>query len=180
MDYEYKEHYCTALLEHFGQPAGAWSTGDDKTKRRWEANPLPTFAGFAFKIGVPQTVLKDWAKIHPAWAQACAMAEEAQEDILIQNTLRGAYNNSFASFTAKNFMGSRNSPVAGNSAGLPADDDPARSPFELARRIAFILGTAELAPGTEAIKDLVADGEPDTMSNDAPNGIELEDDHTSN
>lgn len=154
MDYKFKPQYVVALREHFGVVAGRIEV-DEKNKRRYEANPLPTFAGFAVKIGVPQAVMTDWRKSHPEWDQACIMAQEAQEDILIQNTLRGAYNNTFASFTAKNFMGDRIGGGALRPDDVAAAED--RTPFETARRIAFILGAGESPENKDLVKNIKTD-----------------------
>lgn len=65
---------------------------------------LPTFNGFAAKIGVSRDTLLEWCK-HPEFSDAYARAREMQEEILIENALMGLYNPQFAQFFAKNNLG---------------------------------------------------------------------------
>lgn len=104
MAYTYSEQYCIALAAHFGGQVGT-NEYDDKTgKAKYRANPLPTFPGFALKIGVPQTILEKWAEEYEDFGHAYAMAVEAQKNFILQNMMSGGYNSASAIYAIKNLM----------------------------------------------------------------------------
>lgn len=80
-------------------------------------NNLPTRAGFACSVGILQSTLagyasklnKDGTKKYPEFAIAWQQARDSQENILVQNTLSGAYNAGFAKFVAQNLLDYRES-----------------------------------------------------------------------
>lgn len=80
-------------------------------------NNLPTRAGFACSVGILQSTLaqyalklnKDGTLKYPDFALAWQMARDSQENILVQNTLSGAYNAGFAKFVAQNLLDYRES-----------------------------------------------------------------------
>lgn len=63
-------------------------------------NPLPTFEGFAAKIGVSVRRLRRWEEELPMFREACERARDLQRDFLIQNALLGLYNAAFARIVA--------------------------------------------------------------------------------
>ena len=76
---------------------------------------FPTLAGFAASIGVSRETLHDWATAkdvsgdlrNPIFSDAYKRAKELQENNLVEGALTGAYNPTFAIFTAKNVLGWR-------------------------------------------------------------------------
>tara|TARA_R110002096_G_C14661910_1_gene728333 strand:+ start:21712 stop:22434 length:723 start_codon:yes stop_codon:yes gene_type:complete len=88
-----------------------------ETSFKSTVNNLPTRAGFAVSVGILQSTLADYAiKLnkdgtlkYPDFALAWRMARDAQENILVQNTLSGAYNAGFAKFVAQNLLDYRES-----------------------------------------------------------------------
>lgn len=76
---------------------------------------FPTFEGFAKSIGVHRETLLNWAESHAEFFDALKMCKDLQKDILIQNGLVGAYDKTFAIFTAKCVTDMREN--------TPVDDD---------------------------------------------------------
>jgi hypothetical protein len=115
---KYKEEYCDMILEYFDIDSGydvevENSKGVMQSVRH--ASNLPTLAGFARKIKVHRDTIHHWANeqnengelIRPDFSDALKLAKECQEDILVQNGLKGGYNATFAIFAAKNIIGWR-------------------------------------------------------------------------
>ena len=114
----YDPKFCGELLEFFSQPPTREVTiRDAKGNERTEILPgtFPTLARFAAMIGVTRETLHDWATAknpqgelkHPDFSFAYKKAKEFQEANLVEGTLAGAYNSTFAIFTAKNVLGWR-------------------------------------------------------------------------
>lgn len=114
----YDPKFCEELLTFFSQPPTREVTiRDAKGNERTEILPgtFPTLARFAAMIGVTRETLRDWATSktqegelkHPDFSAAYKKAKEFQEANLIEGTLAGAYNSTFAIFTAKNVLGWR-------------------------------------------------------------------------
>ncbi len=114
----YDPKFCEELMEFFSQPATREVTvRDAKGNERTEILPgtFPTLARFAAMIGVTRETLHDWATAktlegelrHPEFSFAYKKAKEFQEANLVEGTLAGAYNSTFAIFTAKNVLGWR-------------------------------------------------------------------------
>ena len=76
---------------------------------------FPTLARFATNIGVTTETLHDWATAknpdgtqrNPAFSYAYKKAKDLQQANLVEGTMKGAYNSTFAIFTAKNVLGWR-------------------------------------------------------------------------
>lgn len=108
----YRPEFCEQLVTFFDIPAFSVTEvmkKDGAVSLLETASELPTFAGFAKKIGTTCDVLTSWEHAHPAFAQAAARARDLQGNILLQNSLRGNYASSFAIFTAKNLLGWKDS-----------------------------------------------------------------------
>ncbi len=104
----YRPQWCRELVAFFDVPAFRITEvmkKDGTVSLVETAAELPTFAGFAKKIGTTCQVLFQWEKTHPAFKEAMARARDLQGNILLQNSLRGNYASSFAIFTAKNLLG---------------------------------------------------------------------------
>ena len=104
----YRPQWCRELIEFFDVPAFHITQvmkKDGTVSLVETAAQLPTFAGFAKKIGTTCHTLLQWEKTHPAFKEAMARARDLQGNILLQNSLRGNYASSFAIFTAKNLLG---------------------------------------------------------------------------
>lgn len=97
----YKPEYCQMMLDFFDRDYTEIVDG----KR--EASNFPSVAGFARKIGVAKSTLYEWAKHHEAFSNVLSQCKDAQEDILINNSLKGGYNAPFAQFLLKNTHGFR-------------------------------------------------------------------------
>lgn len=119
-NHRYQAVYCEMLLDFFNGPA---FTITETQKRDGSivlletAAELPTFAGFAKKIGCTCAQLRSWEEKHPAFKYACEQARDRQGNILLQNSLRGNYASSFAVFTAKNLLGWKENKDAPTSEG---------------------------------------------------------------
>ena len=106
-----------ALIRHFsGAPYSesidtAWhSNGEVRQESlRRIANPLPTFEGFATKIGVCVRTLAQWEEAHAYFREACERARDMQRDFLVQNALLGLCDASFARMVASAVCGLQDS-----------------------------------------------------------------------
>lgn len=115
----YRDEFPEMLLEFFAQdPTREVTVRDAKGNERTEILPgtFPTLARFATNIGVTKETLHDWATSrdidtgelkHPDFSSAYKKAKDLQEANLIEGTIAGAYNSTFAIFTAKNVLGWR-------------------------------------------------------------------------
>lgn len=107
---EYDPIFAEKLLEFFSIPPFEVleiAKKDGTISFVEKAAQLPTFAAFARTLQVPQSLLKQWEENYTDFADAAKKARDLQENILIQNSLRGNYSASFAVFTAKNILGWR-------------------------------------------------------------------------
>lgn len=82
------------------------------------AQTLPTFQGFARKIGVSRDTLLEWCEKHGEFSDAYARAREMQEEILVVNAMGGLYNAQFAQFFAKNCLGYREKQEVAGDMGI--------------------------------------------------------------
>lgn len=76
-----------------------------KKHGKTEACDFPSIARFAVNIGVNKTTIYEWAKHHKEFSNALKKCQEMQEDIIVNNSLKGSYNGSFAQFLLKNNFG---------------------------------------------------------------------------
>lgn len=114
----FREEFADMLLEYFSAPPTREVTVKDKSgEERIEILPgvFPTLARFAVNVGVTRETLHDWATAkkpdgelkHPRFSYAYKKAKDFQEANLVEGTMAGAYNSTFAIFTAKNVLGWR-------------------------------------------------------------------------
>ena len=115
---KYKEEYCEDMLDFFNREPFSPLMIDSNEGERVPAltkngSPilvpckLPTFEGFAIKLGVHRETLLNWAESNDEFFDALKRAKDMQKEILIQNGLVGAYEKTFAIFTAKNITDMR-------------------------------------------------------------------------
>lgn len=112
---KYDPKYCNELVFYFETEPNyekELEHYDKEGKVKWIdyklfANPLPTFQGFARKIGVHFDTLNAWVHKHKEFSDAYKKAKELQKWFLIENGLNGLYNPTFAIFTAKNITDMR-------------------------------------------------------------------------
>lgn len=94
---KYNPKYCKELLDYFDvEPYTINELGQRV------ANDLPTFAGFAWKIGVHRFTLNIWLEKYPDFFDSYKLAKEKQEHMLATNGLQNLYAQTFAIFAAKN------------------------------------------------------------------------------
>lgn len=101
----YKPEYCDLIIEHFDKEPFTTSFDEASGKTFRSAILLPTLTNFARTIGVARSTIYEWAKDNPEFSDAIKRAQELQEEVLMQNGLFGAYDKTFAIFTAKNICG---------------------------------------------------------------------------
>ena len=110
---KYDPKYCDMLIEFFDRkPYEHVMTVNDDGGKCVATNKhgapvmspceFPTFERFAYSIGVHRETLRNWCETNGEFFAAYKKAEMLQKDILIQNGLMGAYEKTFAIFTAKN------------------------------------------------------------------------------
>lgn len=112
---KYDPKFCVMIIRHFSikpffrkelkhyDKNGDYRWSDYKTM----SNAMPTFLGFATKIGVDDDTLENWAKEenkdkYPGFFGAYIRAKVLQKNFLIENGLNGSFNPQFAIFVAKN------------------------------------------------------------------------------
>jgi hypothetical protein len=109
---KFKKEYIEAIIEFFDrEPNHVVEIVDDEGKKTIATNKfgdailvpckLPTFEAFARSIGVHRETVLNWAEANPDFLDAIKRAKDIQKEILIQNGLLGAYDRTFAIFTAK-------------------------------------------------------------------------------
>ena len=115
----YQPEFVDMLIEFFSQsPTREVKNRDSKGNETTQTLPgvFPTLARFATNIGVTKETLHDWATSrnietgelrHPEFSSAYKKAKDLQEANLVEGTIAGAYNSTFAIFTAKNVLGWR-------------------------------------------------------------------------
>lgn len=121
---KYDPKYCEKIIEYFDQEPHKdvdiphmGKTGEFKWMDfKRVSNPLPTFLGFAKKIGVNGDTLVEWAKEenkekYPGFSAAYLHAKELQKWFLIENGLNGLYNPAFTIFVATNITDMKNKEV---------------------------------------------------------------------
>ena len=69
------------------------------------ATEIPTFQGFANKIGVNIDTLHEWKEVYSEFSEAYTRAKQIQEKIWLVNAMSGLYNAQFAQFFGKNCLG---------------------------------------------------------------------------
>ena len=115
---KYRDEFADQLVEYFNSPPTREVTVKDKNgNETTQVLPgvFPTLARFAANIGVCRDTLHDWATAknpdgtqkNPAFSDAYKRAKALQEANLVEGTMAGAYNSTFAIFTAKNVLGWR-------------------------------------------------------------------------
>ena len=115
---KYRDEFVVMLLEYFSQPPIKTVTTVDKegnTVEKTVPAMFPTLARFAANLGVTTETLHDWATAknpdgtqkNPTFSYAYKKAKDLQQANLVEGTLAGAYNSTFAIFTAKNVLGWR-------------------------------------------------------------------------
>lgn len=97
----YDAKYCQEMIDFFDR--------DYVTKQhnKIEACNFPSVAGFARKLGIAKSTLYEWASKHQEFSVVLARCKDMQEDILINNSLKGSYNAAFSQFLLKNTHGFR-------------------------------------------------------------------------
>jgi hypothetical protein len=115
---KYDDAFADQLIEFFSQAPTREITNYDKNgNETTQVLPglFPTLARFATNIGVTRETLHDWATKkeldgslrYPRFSYAYKKAKDLQEANLVEGTISGAYNSTFAIFTAKNVLGWR-------------------------------------------------------------------------
>lgn len=109
----YRRALCREVVEYFSAPAQRvekkttyYPDGGVKTEDPVVLpSPMPTFQGFAAKVGVGGDTLRAWREEHPEFDSACRRAQMMQEDKWLVNSMSGLYNSSFAQFYGKTALG---------------------------------------------------------------------------
>lgn len=117
----YKPEYVEQMLEFFSKDAftkrvikseSTFGKNGSKTEYMVLPEDLPTFQGFAKKIGVTYFTLRTWAedkledgetRVHPEFSDAYTRAQDMQHEMLVVLGLNGLYNPVFAKFIAQNY-----------------------------------------------------------------------------
>ena len=109
---KYKESYPQELKEYFDQPLYVYRTeqkmsasGAVKDIEVREPNGMPTFEGFARKIGVLHETLVEWTKKHDAFSVAYKDCKGVQKQFILHHGMTGGYNANFTKFVAINNLG---------------------------------------------------------------------------
>lgn len=108
---KYDPKYCDELIEYFDREPYkevmrqvVTKSGDVIEVPTIEPNDFPTLAGFAIKIGVASSTLREWRDQFPDFSAAYKRCIDFQEHFLVTNGLHGRVNTAFGIFTAKNVL----------------------------------------------------------------------------
>ena len=127
---KYKKQYCKDMIEYFTREATTteyeeeyFSDGELKKKKPIIiANNIPTFQGFAHKIGVNIDTLTEWNNTHEEFSVAYKEAKELQEKIWLENSMCGRYSPQFAIFFGKNCLGYKDKQEIEHSGVIKLED----------------------------------------------------------
>ena len=140
---KYTEDLPERLIEFFDVEAFT-AEATDSGKVAMKPARFPTMARFAARVGVSRNTIHRWATeaddagnpLKPEFCDAYKKALDLQEAILVEGGMAGAFQPSFAIFTAKNVLGWRdrqeiehtNDPLSrllekvdGKTRGLPSE-----------------------------------------------------------
>lgn len=98
---EYEKAYIGELYAYLEEHRALRKVEEGKVV----ANPLPTRAGFARRIGVNVDSLKAWEAVDDEFLRALKALEAQQEDMLTNGGLTGSHNPTMAIFLLKNNHG---------------------------------------------------------------------------
>lgn len=111
---KYKPEYCQAIIDFFSIPPTRTvietitrKDGSTLEKETQVASDFPTIQGFCFSIDIVKDTLHEWIAKYPEFADAYKRAKELQENLWVQNSIKGLYNPAFTIFTGKNIFGWR-------------------------------------------------------------------------
>lgn len=111
---KYDPKYVEEMIEYFSvepyfevMKKIATKSGDVIEVPHIETSDFPSFAGFAVKIGVSSSTLKEWRDAEPDFSAAYKSCKDMQERFLSILGLKGHINTAFGIFTAKNVIGWR-------------------------------------------------------------------------
>lgn len=127
---KYRPEYCEQIIEYFDRPPQQvvyretyYTDGSVKSRDPVIlGEQIPTYQGFAHKIGTTAKALWQWKDKYPEFGKAYARAKELQEHILVVNALGGQYNSQFAQFYAKNNLGYKDKMETELSGGIALSD----------------------------------------------------------
>ena len=99
----YKSEYCEKIIKFFSIKPYIYN---EKTKKH-EPNDIPFLSSFARSIGIPTSTMDLWVKANPDFLEAYKKAKELQQEFIVQNAIRGNYEQPMSIFTLKNVCGWR-------------------------------------------------------------------------
>ena len=111
---KYSDDLPERLIEYFDVEAFT-AEATDSGKVAMTPAKFPTMARFAARVGISRNTLHRWATetdengdlLKPEFCDAYKRAQDLQEAMLIEGGMAGAFQPSFAIFTAKNVLGWR-------------------------------------------------------------------------
>lgn len=128
---KYDEKYCEELISFFSDVKPEiiyeecyYPDGTVKARRPASVIPaqLPTFEGFAWKIGVTVGTLLNWRDKYPHFANAYTRAIEKQKEILLINGANKQYDGNFAKFLLMNNHGMSEKQMSENTFKIVYDN----------------------------------------------------------
>lgn len=110
---KYTDDMPDRLIAYFNVTEAFEARLDDNGKTIMTPAKFPTLARFAVEQGVCRDTLHHWATekgedgelVRPAFSDAYARAKDFQEALLVEGGMAGAFQHTFAVFTAKNILG---------------------------------------------------------------------------
>lgn len=120
---KYRPEFCQEMIDFFErepwediEETKLTAKGPVKVRRR-EACRFPTFERFALNIDVCRDTLSEWRTVHDEFSAAYKKCKDIQKEILIQNSLFGNYEKTYAIFLSKNVTDLRNDPLPEDEQG---------------------------------------------------------------
>ena len=108
---KYTPELCEKLVKYFNVPHTIktverffYKNGDTKEKDVEVANTLPLIQDFCFKNDISKQSFYRWVKQYSDFSDSYNIGKGMQEQMWINNTLKGLYNAPFAIFTGKNMF----------------------------------------------------------------------------
>jgi len=111
---KYKRKYCQGLFDFFDIPHTrviikkiGGPNGKFIGHKQEIANNLPTVEGFCARICISRDTFYEWVKQHAEFSDTVKRVRTIQQNMWIQNSMKGLYNTQFSILFGKNVYGWR-------------------------------------------------------------------------
>lgn len=158
----YKREYCQQIIDHFTRP-----TQKAVYKREYYKDgvlkaeipiiipeEMPTFQGFASKLGIHHSTLSYWCEHYPEFSACYALAKQYQEHMILVNGMSKLYDPNFAKFLLMNRFENYAEKVENTNKNMNCNVDP-EAIKEIERKMRELSDTIANGGNTDKLVDSV-------------------------